>query len=371
MTIRVLFTGWMISLAVLAQGQKSRVLSVLQMIESEKYKEAKTAMDQIIENPASTEWSRTYYTKGLLCQKAFETGLDKNNDELTTLYPDQLILAYISYEKALDLKAGQRIRSAISAHYYALANDLKLQGRKQFQRREYGKALESFEHALLVSNSPLVEISLDTNLVYNTAMAAFESKNWGKAISYLTGLNDDSFSPRTALLLYKAQINAGDTLEAEGVLADAVERYHADEEIVLQLVDRLAERDRLDEAVQYLDRAISLHPANFNFYWTRGLLNEKTGHYEEAISDLSRASEIAPDQAGIHYSLGICYYNMGVAITEDSRSITNQQQYTEAREEAGRQFRLAIEQLEKARKLDPGHADARTKLSQLYQYLHM
>jgi tetratricopeptide (TPR) repeat protein len=360
-----------ISLAMTVQGQKSRVLSVIQMIESEKYKEAKTAIDQIIENPSTSEWARTYYTRGLLCQTAFEAGVEKNDEALTSLYPDQLVFAYVSYERAIELKPGNRVRSAISVHYYSLANDFKLLGKKQYQSREYAKALESFEHALIINNSPLVEISLDTNLIYNTALAAYESKNWEKAIHYLTGLNDQSFSPRTALLLYKAQLQEGDTLRAEEVLADAVERYLADEGIVLQLVDLLAGLGKMEEAVQYLDRAMALHPENYHFPWTRGLLFEKMGRYEEAIADLALASELAPEEAGIHYSLGICYYNVGVAITEASRSMASQQQYQESREEANRQFRMAIEQLEKTKELDPGHADANSKLMQLYQYLNL
>jgi len=360
-----------ISLVLAAQGQKSRVLSVIQMIESEKFKEAKTAIDQIVENPSSSEWPRTYYTRGLLCQKAFEAGFEKEDEELTSLYPDQLVLAYVSYEKALDLKAGSRVRTAIGSHYHALINDFKKLGQKKFIRKEYVKALESFEHALMISKSPLIDVSLDTGLVYNTALAAYEAKNWDKAISYLTGLNDDNFSSQTALLLYQATLHSGDTTQAERVLADAVEKYRADEQIVLQLVDRLVEQERLEEAVHFLDRAIAIHPDNYHFPWTRGLVNEKMGNYEQAIADLAHAGEMAPDEAGILYSLGICYYNVGVAITENSRNLTNQHQYQEAREEATRQYEMAIQQLEKAVELDPGHSDAHVKLTQLYQYLQL
>jgi tetratricopeptide (TPR) repeat protein len=164
-------------------------------------------------------------------------------------------------------------------------------------------------------------------------------------------------------------LHNGDTLQAEEVLADAVERYRADERIVLQLVDQLVEKERPEEALYYLDIAISIHPDNHHFPWTRGLIHEKMGNYDKAIADLIRASEMATEEAGIFYSLGICYYNMGVAITEASRKMTDQQQYLEAREEATRQYEMAIRQLEKVVELDPGHAAAHVKLTQLYQYL--
>ena len=94
---------------------------------------------------------------------------------------------------------GDRISSTITLQYYDLANDFQKMGERHYLRKEYAKALEAFEHALLVSKSPLLSVKTDTNLVYNTAVAAYESKNWEKAISYLTGLNDDAlftqFSP--------------------------------------------------------------------------------------------------------------------------------------------------------------------------------
>lgn len=369
MNRRLILSGILISLAVLVQGQKSRVLSVIQMIESEKYKEARKAIDQIVEHSNSSDWPRTYYTRGFLCQKAFEKGIEKEDESLMTLYPDQLIMAYASYKKALDLKAGNRVRTAIGTHYYSLANDFKMWGKRQFRRREYVKALESFEHALMISKSPLVEISLDTSLVYNAALAAYEAKNWEKAISYLTGLNDDSFSTETALLLYQAQLHHGDTIQAEEVLVDAVGRYQADEGIVLQLVNRLVTEGRMEDAVKYLDVAIAQHPDNYHFPWTRGLIHEKMGQYDEAIADLTLAGDLDQEEAGIYYSLAICYYNMGVAITEASRKVADQQEYQETREEASKQYEMAIQYLEKVVEIDPGHADAHVKLSQLYRHL--
>ena len=368
---RMLFIAALMGMTMIISGQKSRVLSVFQLIESEKYDEAREAIDLAVWNDKTSRWHRTYYAKGLLCQKAFEAGFEKGDIKKTNLYPDQLVVAYDAYEKALQLDSRNRITSAIAVQYYALANDFQNLGEKYYLKKDYSKAVEAFEHALLLSKSPLLSVVTDTNLVYNTAMAAYEARQWDIAISYLTGLNDDAYSPNTALLLYSAHVNNGDSLLAEQVLFDAEERYKSEETIVLQLVDLLVGTGRAEQAVAILDTASSRRPENYNFPWTRGLVFQRLKLYDQAIVSLSQASTLAPGEVGIYYNLGICYYNIGVSINESARQIKSNLEYKSARREAMEQFREAVKWLEKAFELDPADQQTISKLYQLYYRLQM
>jgi tetratricopeptide (TPR) repeat protein len=202
-------------------------------------------------------------------------------------------------------------------------------------------------------------------------MAAFESKNWGKAISYLTGLSDDQYSSNSVLLLYQAHINNGDSQQAEKVLLEAVEQYNSDETIVLQLIDLLVESGRMEQAVTTLDTASVRHPDNYHFPWTRGLVYQRLNLYDEAIESLLMASELAPRELGIYYNLGICYYNQGVEINELAQQISNNADYQATRIRALDQFREAVKWFEKAHDLDPGEQQTNAKLYQLYYWLQM
>ncbi len=368
---RMLFIAALMGMTMIISGQKSRVLSVFQLIESEKYDEAKEAIDLAVWNDKTSRWHRTYYAKGLLCQKAFEAGFEKGDIKKTNLYPDQLVVAYDAYEKALQLDSRNRIASAIAVQYYALANDFQNLGEKYYLKKDYSKAVEAFEHALLLSKSPLLSVVTDTNLVYNTAMAAYEARQWDIAISYLIGLNDDAYSPNTALLLYSAHVNNGDSLLAEQVLFDAEERYKSEETIVLQLVDLLVGTGRAEQAVAILDTASSRRPENYYFPWTRGLVFQQLKLYDQAIVSLSQASTLAPGEVRIYYNLGICYYNIGVSINESARQIKSNLEYKSARREAMEQFREAVKWLEKAFELDPADQQTISKLNQLYYRLQM
>ncbi|MCK5137086.1 MAG: hypothetical protein KAR19_14970 [Bacteroidales bacterium] len=370
--IRQLFFIWILfGLSLAASGQKSRVLSIFQMIESGKYKEAKEAIDLAVWNDKTSNWHRTYYAKGLLCQTAYEAGFEKNDTKKTNLYPDQLFVAYNAYEKALKLDSRKKIHSNVTKQYYTLSNDFQKLGERLYLQKNYTGALKALEHALLVSKSPLLSVQTDTNLVSNIAMAAYESKDWEKAISYLTGLDQDGFSPNTALLLYRAHVENGDSLLAEEVLFEGVERYDSDENIVLQLVDLMVTTGRMERAISILDSAVVRMPENFLFPWTRGLVYQRMDMNEVAIENFFKASELAPDEVRIYYNLGICYYNIGVEISESARHIRNNVEYQAARSQAKARFQDAVKWLEKAYEMDPGDQQTISKLYQLYYRLQM
>ncbi|MEA3461242.1 MAG: hypothetical protein U9R49_05145, partial [Bacteroidota bacterium] len=235
----VLFLG----LTLAASAQRSKVLAVTQMIDAEKYDEAKEAIELALLKEKTSQWPRTYYTKGLLCQTAYEAGVKGKDPKKTNLYPDQLFVAYDSYEKALELDVRGRLQTSIGQKYYTLANDFRSLGEEHYMKREYKAALQAFEHALYIGNSELISAKTDTNLVYNTAMAAYESSNWRKAIQYLTGLHDDAHSPSASLLLAMAHMEEGDTLQAEEVMMDGLEIYHYEDSIVMYLVNQMDSTD--------------------------------------------------------------------------------------------------------------------------------
>jgi tetratricopeptide (TPR) repeat protein len=366
-----IITVILLCLALSLYGQKSRVLAVMQMIEAEKYDEAKEAIEQALQNEKTSGWNRTYYAKGLLCQTAYESGMEKKDTKKINLYPDQLFLAYNSYEKALELDVSERLKTTIGQKYYLLANDFRNMGEALYKKREYDGALRAFEHAVMVSNSDLVSARTDTSLLYNTAMAAYESKNWGKAIRYLEELQQVAHSADGCTLLAMSYFESGDTLSGEKVLMDWVKTYDYEESVVMFLVNRLDGSGRHTEALELLKSAIEARPDNFRFYWARGLVFQKMGRNDDAIISFLKAVERSPDSPELFYHLGLCYYNMGIDLRESALHIREEDAYREAREQYLDKFREAVKWLERSYKLDPHHEETVSTLNQLYYQLHM
>ena len=369
---RSFFLIFLFCLAVSASGQKSRVLAVMQMIDAKKYAEAKEAIELAVWNDRTSNWHRTYYAKGLLCQTAYEEGVEKKDNKITKLYEDQLYLAYESYEKAVELDVNGRKHSAVSQKYYLLSNDFRKLGLEHYAKHEYQEALRAFEHALLVINSKLVTVPADTNLVYNTAMVAYESENWEKAIGYLSGLHEDAYAQNVSLLLVDAHLQNGDTLQAEAVLMEGVKLYEYSDTLVLYLVNWLAGTDKKDLAIEILNEAIETHPDNFRFHWALGLVYRRMDNSEEAIKSLKVATELTTEKpAELYYHVGVCYYNTGIDLRENALQISENDEYQVVRNQYLAQFREAVKWLEISYELDPTSEKTITKLSLLYFQLQM
>jgi tetratricopeptide (TPR) repeat protein len=352
-------------------SQRSRVMAVYTMIDQGKYEEAKEDIELAAWNDRTARWPRTYYAKGLLCQTAYEEGIKLGDSKRTTLYPDQLYVAYTAYERALALDVSGRLKTLISQRYYYLYNDFEKLGTQHFQKKEYDKALSAFEQALIINNSDLVEADIDTSMVYNAALAAYESSNWEKAVAFLAGLHEAGYDPSVGILLYRAHMKLGDTASAEQVLVDGLELYHYDTQVLIYLVTTYMDSGRIGEAIQVLDRAIAQRPGEYLFPWSRGMIHERNREYDLAIEDFNKALSLSPDNPKICYHMGLIYYNQGVELREQSLTISDNMQYRRIKTRVAEEFREAVKWFEKSYELDPDDEETVSRMQQLYYQLQM
>ncbi len=352
-----------------SSAQKSKVIAVFQLIETGKYGEAKTAIEDAITEESTEQWARTWYARGLLCQTAYEEGIKKKDKKKTELYPDQLKVAFDSYEKARALDKKGRYEELLEPNYVLLANDFQELGEKHFKSKNYEESLQAFEHALDVTNSPILSVQVDTNLIYNTALAAYESKQWDKAIQYLEELNAANFSSNIPHLLYTVHLETNDTMAAKNVLTKSIHQYEDNEDLILILVDLLFQTGDIEEAIKILDKASSDYPSKYIFPYTKGLIHQKTEQYEKAIIAYKESIRKNSEKLQTYVNIGTCYYNTGVEIQMNARAITNNKAFREEKQRASEAFKSAVVWFEKAYDKDPDNKDVIRKLYQLYKVL--
>jgi len=361
----------LLSLTFSVSGQKSKVLSARQAIDAGKFDEAKEAIESAVEHPGTSDWSRTHYIKGLLCQSAYEIGIEKNEVKKTSLYEDQLFVAYNSYETALELDMRKRVHSHIRQQYFLLSNDFRDMGETLYKKGDYEGALKAFEHALLVEASDLISADIDTNLVYNTGIAAYESQNWALACKYLALLHDFAYSPEASLLLSRSYVNAGDTIRGEEVMMLSLEQYEYSDSLVMYVANHLVGAGNMEKAIEVLNKSIEARPENFRFLWARGLVYEEMELYNEAIKSFLLATDISSDNPELLYHLGVCHYNIGIELRESALKISQNESYLEAREQYLEKFREAVTWFEQSYELDPMNEKTVSRLYQLYYQLQM
>ena len=350
-------------------AQKSKVLAVFQLIETEKYAEAKEEIEEAIDDKKTSQWHRTWYAKGLLCQTAYQKGMAENDQKKYELYPDQLYLAFHSYRKAWSLDKRGKLDETLAPRYVLLANDFQALGVKHFRKGEYEKALKAFEDAILVYQSPILPVRTDTNLIYNASLAAFECEEWEKAIGYLNKINKGTYSTNVPHLLYNVYLRKADTAAAEAVLVEGIKRYEDDEDLTLLLVDLYFQTNADRKATDLLDDATAKNDSNHIFPFTKGLIYQKREQYQTAINAYGEALTLAPDETNIYTNIGTCYYNIGVEIEKKARAITSNRIFTREKEKSTEAFETAVTWFEKALDRDPDNPYAISKLDHLYSVL--
>jgi len=352
-----------------SSAQKSKVVAVFQLIETGKYDDAKEEIDEAIADKKTGQWFRTWYARGLLCQTAYQKGIAEKDQKKYELYPDQLYLAFESYEKARSFDKRGKLDETLAPLYVGLANEIQTLGVQHFRNKEYEKALKAFEEAIQIYQSPILPVRTDTNLIYNAALAAFENESWDKAIEYLNKLNKDTYSPNVPHLLYSVYLRKADTAAAEKVLIEGIGRYEDNEDLILLLADLYFQTKTDEKAIAQLDDAYSKNPSNFIFPYSKGLIYQKREQYQTAIDAYKEALTIAPGETGIYENIGTCYYNIGVEIDRKARAINNNRAYTREKEKSDKAFETAVTWFEKSLEKDPDNQFVITKLYQLYRVL--
>ncbi len=351
---RLLFTILFVAgTAGLLHAQKSKVIAAYQLIETGEFEEAKTVIEAAKADDKTLGWPKTWHARGLLCQTAYQKGLETKDVKKCQLYDDQLYVAWESYENARKLDKTGRMDDQLAPLYVLLANKLLKEGEKKYAAEQYGEALKAYEHVIKINNSPIVGVATDTNLVYNTALAAYMDKDWDKAIEYLDQLNGFGYSSNVPHLLYKAHFGQQDTVAAEQALVDGIHSYKDNEELVLLLVDLLLQTDEPERAVTVIDTAAKAHPEKFIFPYAKGLVYEHAEQYDRAIAAYKEGIELEPDEARLYLNIGTCYYNTGVKIQADARQITNNSDFLAEKAKSEEAFASAAEWLKKAQDKDP------------------
>jgi tetratricopeptide (TPR) repeat protein len=349
--------------------QKSKFIAVFHLIETANYEEAKKVIEEMKSDDKSSQWARTWYARGLLCQTAYQDGMRNNDRKKFELYPDQLYVAYTSYERARIIDRGGRLEKQLAPRYVYLANEFQKIAERHFRNAKYDEALRAYEQAVIINKNPILSVQIDKNLIYNTALAAYESNNRDKAIEYLTQLNEAKHSTNVLHLLFLSHLEKGDTLAARKILSTNLNRYADNQDLVLVLVDLLYQQGEIEEALTTLDNALKAKPNQYIFLYTKGLIYQKKEQYANAIESYKNAEKLAPEELLIHLQIATCYYNIGVEIEENSRAINNSIRVLEEKAKSTAAFNSAISWLDKAYDMKPDNPVVIMGLFELYKAL--
>lgn len=272
--------------AALAAKDQGKLDKALQAIES--------AVDK--NNPKSAKSinvARTWEVRGEIYQAIFQS----KDAAVKKLSDDPLTIAYNSYKKALELDTKGRNANSVKIKLTLLTNDLTNQAIEAFNKEDYKKALNSFEQILEMEQLPVIKkdspAAIDTVIIFNSGLAAFNGGDFDKAIHYYSEAAKYGYNGgRSYQLLSKAYLENKDTLAAITALNKGFEAYPGDNGVLVEMINIYINTKKTDEAMKYLQLAIQQDPKNASYYFAQGSLLDGMGKQDDAITSYEKAIEL-------------------------------------------------------------------------------
>ncbi|MBK3517691.1 tetratricopeptide repeat protein [Carboxylicivirga marina] len=348
-------------------AQKGKVSAATNYLETNNMEDAKKSIDLALEHEKSINWPKTYIVAAKVYTELAKGGQDAEGIKKAVDF----------YKKAIELdekgdakgKSIGKYQKDIKLQLTFFKPDLTNSGIEGFNTEDFNQALYAFENVLYFNALPMFQEDtpgIDTAIVYNCALAAYNAKNWGKAENFFNQAIDLNYGGGDAVLLLDQVYDAsGDSLKIPENLQRGFQKYPEDERILTTLIQYYLDAQQNDAALEYLNTAIEKDPENPSFYYARGVLYESIDK-DKAIDNYNKCLEIDDAFFNALYNIGVIYYNKGVEQQNVANDKTTTKEFNAAMEVANEFWETSLPFMEKAHEVQPKEAAVLETLKGLY-----
>ena len=206
-------------------------------------------------------------------------------DRLSALVKNDLTLPREAMQEPDPLVAEVTTNSREAYRYY-------LEGLENYYRLYYPEAAENFEKA--------VEYDSTFAMAYYYLSKLKSRRYVAKAVEYAAGASQKE----QAYISVLEATAAGDADRVITELKQLVTKYPDEKDALLQLGRYTASRERYDEAIGYLKRAVEADPLYKLGYNLLAYCYSQTGEFEQALRAIDRYIELAPDEPNPYATRG-------------------------------------------------------------------
>lgn len=374
-------------------GQKKAIKDAKSEVNAAKpnFKEARTLIKGALENGETKDLAETWYTAGWIENKQFD---EENKKQILGKNPNQEVMygALFNikgyFEKADELdqlpdakgKVKPKFRKDMSSILRANHMHLINGGAFYFDAKNYKKAYDFFEQYLTLPdmpmfvNEPLIAKN-DTNYLkikFYAGLAASQMEDHKKAAAMYEELKAVDYNPKETYqyLAYEYDM-LKDTVNFIRTLRDGADKFPGDSYFLLNLINQYIYTNQKEEAIAYLEKAISQKPDDVQLYNVLGSIYEEKKEEAKALDCFQKALNINQDSPETQANIGRLHFNKGVELRAVANEITDQKKYAEALEVSNKKFKEALPFFEKAHSLNPEERDYLIALKGIYYNLGM
>lgn len=333
-----------------------------------KLEDAREALQLATDSTVNNQWAKTYLVYGKLVQTAATSKKKKDRK----LFENPLQLAYDNYVKALELDEKGKLDNSVNLLMSKLSNDFVDKGVKAFKARKYREAMISFEFVSKIAENDIFNGVVDTSIIYNAGLAAYNAKIYDKAVIYFITCKEMNYGGVNLYLLLKnAYVSMNDSANVLQILKEAFEKFPEEEKVLVQLVNYYITANMNNEALDFLKIAKEKDPGNASNFFAEGLILDRIGKVDNARNAYQQSIDLDPEFFTSQFNLGALIFHLGVKMVEEANKILDNEKYTAAREAADVRFAEALPFLEKSHELNPGDIQTMETLKLIYYRLRI
>lgn len=354
-----------------AFGQSNKVVTAFNLMKPE-YNEldkAKQAIDEASVHPKTMAESKTWYYRGLLYYKLYQS----KDEKFKSLDPDPLKVAYQSFVKAKELDDKKRFEAELLFQLTRTSADYFNKGSAEFEAKQFEKSLESFETVMAIGKLPYIN-QLDTGSYYNAALAAEGAGMKDKAIEYYSKAIELNYGGADVFhYLAEIYLQKGDSATALKTYETGIAKYPANAaNLYIAMINFYLGRKDVKSAFGFVEKALEKDPTNASLWQVYGRAIEDKDK-QKAIDAYKKMIELDPKNFNGYYNVGTVYFNMGVEANDKANAIplSDEAGYKAALVVADDLFKQALPFFEQAYELNKEDAELLSGLKQLFYRFKM
>ncbi len=298
------------------------------------YPEARNLIKQALENPETKDDAKTWYTAGLIEERAFtgenQKSLKGEPQDLPNMYA-ALLAMHEYYQKTYEIdhqpndkgKVRPKFEKKISKAYEDNLLYYINAGGYYMEQKDFKNALKAFQAFREIKRSPLFEgekiAQPDSNSMmvdFFAIITAYQAGDKQLAIKYGEELKGNGYRQNEVYqILAQTYIEEGDTANYITTMQEGLKLFPKEPYYSVNLINTYIVQNKYDEARTFLAQAIELNPENPQLYDVMGKLYEESNE-EEAIKWFSKALEVDPNYVESLCNIGRIYYNKAVEVSD-------------------------------------------------------
>jgi tetratricopeptide (TPR) repeat protein len=351
-----------------ASAQKGKITAAETFIREGAFDKAKEAIEAAIADPKSTVLAKTYYVKGKLCQAAYDSG----DPKFMGLYPEMLLESLKNYEKAAQMDPNIKKLLIRDNTLALLGNSFLNDAINKFNAKDFVGAMNSFNNNVKVSASDMYVGIVDTLVIFNAGLAAYNAQMYPEAIDYfrtctISGTEDT----KPYIFISDSYLKMNDTVKAEAALMEGFKAYPDTLDIILQATQFYLDSDNPPKAFEFVHKAMEKDPENYILYLVEGSLNMKLQDYPKAIESLKISLAKNPTQFESNYNIGLCYVSVANNMLTEANMIADNKEYEIAKTKSFDEMKKAIPYFLDAEKANPSSVATLEFLREIYLKVKM